>query len=253
MFGVIWILTVFYVKLINEVRKMSHNEFDKRMKSYEAIFCQKIVPHFPTILRIDGKCFHNFTKGCERPFDHVLMEGMIKATMAVYDEFHYRLAYGQSDEVSILIYHPDTITQEDFQGKVFKLCSIASSVFTAHFNKYWSEKGRHDKIAYFDCRVFQMPEEEVVNYFIWRQKDAVRNSIQMLGQANFSHKELHGCSCSQIQDKLMLEKGINWNDLGVYDKQGWCVDKRKYTDYYIPKFTENREYIQKYLKEEIDG
>ena len=42
----------------------------------------------------------------------------------------------------------------------------------------------------FDARCFNIPKEEVANYFYWRQLDATRNSIQMVGQANFSHKEL---------------------------------------------------------------
>lgn len=63
--------------------------------------------------------------------------------------------------------------------------------------------------AMFDSRVFSLPKEEVVNYFIWRQQDAIRNSIQMVGRANFSNKQLNKKSCTEIQDMLLQEKGIN--------------------------------------------
>lgn len=90
-----------------------------------------------------------------------------------------------------------------------------------------------EKGAYFDCRAFNIPKEEVTNNFYWRQLDCSRNSIQMVGQANFSHKELQNKSCSQIQDMLMLQKGINWNDLPTYQKRGSCCIKEEYQDHYI--------------------
>ena len=77
----------------------------------------------------------------------------------------------------------------------------------------------------FDARVFNIPKEEVINCLYWRQLDATRNSIQMVGQANFSHKELHGKSCNAIQDMLMEQKSINWNDFPTYQKRGSCVIK----------------------------
>ena len=80
----------------------------------------------------------------------------------------------------------------------------------------------------FDARVFNIPKEEVTNYIYWRQLDASRNSIQMVGQANFNHKELHYKTCNDIQDMLMEQKGINWNDFPAYQKRGTCVIKEKY-------------------------
>lgn len=84
-----------------------------------------------------------------------------------------------------------------------------------------------DKGAMFDCRCFNIPKEEVTNLIYWRQLDASRNSIQMVGQANFSHKELQNKSCNDIQDMLMIQKGINWNDLPVYQKRGSCCVRNK--------------------------
>lgn len=84
-----------------------------------------------------------------------------------------------------------------------------------------------DKGAMFDCRCFNIPKEEVTNLIYWRQLDASRNSIQMVGQANFLHKELQNKSCNDIQDMLMIQKGINWNDLPVYQKRGSCCVRNK--------------------------
>ena len=115
--------------------------------------------------------------------------------------------------------------------------------------------------AMFDSRVFALPKEEVVNYFIWRQQDATRNSIQMVGQTNFSHKQLHKKSCDDIQEMLFQEKGINWDDIPTSQKRGVCVIKEQYklnneqntfrtrwvVDPDIPIFTQDRNYIEKYL------
>ena len=93
-----------------------------------------------------------------------------------------------------------------------------------------------NKGAMFDARVFNIPKEEVANLIYWRQLDATRNSIQMVGQANFSHKELQNKSCNDIQDMLMTQKGINWNDFPVHKKRGTCIIK---TDKKEKTFTED--------------
>lgn len=222
------------------------NDSDKRMKDYEKIFTsQKIVPHVPIILRIDGHNFHKYTKYCVRPFDDSLYCAFQEATKRLYKDLgNFELAYGQSDEVSILIYNPDTMTQERHNGKTFKLCSLVASMFTAYFN----HETVYNKLATFDCRVFQLPINEVANYFIWRQKDATRNSIQMVGQANFSHRKLYGKSCSNIQD-MLISKNINWNDIETKYKRGWCIKNGK-VDSEIPIFTQNRKYIEETLNKE---
>lgn len=115
------------------------------------------------------------------------------------------------------------------------------------------------KGATFDARAFILPKEEVCNYFIWRQQDATRNSIQMVAQANFSHKELQGISCDELQDKLFKERNINWNDLPIDEKRGSCVVREKITtsdnvirnswviDDSIPIFTQDNEYINRFV------
>ena len=89
-----------------------------------------------------------------------------------------------------------------------------------------------EKGAMFDARCFNIPKEEVTNLIYWRQLDATRNSIQMVGQANFSHKELQNKSCNDIQDMLHEQKGINWNDYPTVCKRGTaCIKNRKIIEY----------------------
>jgi tRNA(His) 5'-end guanylyltransferase len=207
-----------------------------------------------TILRIDGKAFHTFTRKLARPFDDWLTETMDAAAHGLCKEaMGCRLAYGQSDEYSFLLTDFETTLSEAwFDGNIQKICSVAASIFTAAFN---SKPYFASKQATFDCRVFTIPDPiEVENYIIWRQQDAVRNSIQSVGQANFSQKELHGLNCSQIQEKLFQEKGINWNNTPTHYKRGRCVIKKAElidgvvhtawtVDRQIPTFTSDRDYL----------
>jgi tRNA(His) 5'-end guanylyltransferase len=211
-----------------------------------------------------------------------------------------KLGYCQSDEISLLITDYETVnTAAWFDYQVQKMCSIAASMATLAFNRAFDEKVEqeymsleaeamfpshtdteyikewdniykaHEKAflkgAMFDARCFSIPKEEVCNYFIWRQQDATRNSIQMVGQANFSHKELQNKSCDKIQDMLMLEKNINWNDFDTVKKRGSCCTKTGIhtvvnmqsgeqverlsweIDTEIPIFTQDRNYVERFV------
>lgn len=155
-----------------------------------------------------------------------------------------QLAYTQSDEISLLLIDYQRFeTSAWFDYEIQKMCSISASMATMAFNRIFSETVSDLKIdntkpmdkyfgavysgAMFDARVFNIPKEEATNYFYWRQLDASRNSIQMVGQANFSHKELQNKSCNDIQDMLMTQKGINWNDYPTYQKRGSCVVRNR--------------------------
>jgi len=123
-------------------------------------------------------------------------------------------------------------------------------VFNHTKNKYSLLPEAYFDFAMFDCRAFNIPKEEVCNYFIWRQQDATRNSINSLGQMYFTQKQLHGKGVSEVQDMLMKHYDINWNNLDVWKKRGVCsnsvgIDKEP------PIFTQNREYIEKHLEEDL--
>ena len=234
-----------------------------RMKeNYENRSKTKLIRRMPVAIRIDGKAFHSFTRGFKRPFDDVLIKTMQETTKYLCENIQGCVfGYTQSDEITlILVDYSKLDSQAWFDYEVQKLTSISASMATMAFNKFfrknlieenylfttefledgdfnpnykneellelWTVHSRaFDRGAMFDSRCFNIPKEEVTNLIYWRQLDASRNSIQMVGQANFSHKQLHGKSCNDIQDMLMLEKGINWNDFPIYQKRGTCIVK----------------------------
>lgn len=269
-------------------KKMKRDDLGNRMKTfYEEIPKTKLMRRTPVIMRIDGKAFHTFTRGFKRPFDDVLIKTMQETAKYLCENIQgCSLAYTQSDEISLLLIDYQRFeTSAWFDYEIQKMCSISASMATMAFNKIFRDtvgelhiKGALEKEyscilykaaqkeAMFDSRVFNIPREEVTNYFYWRQLDASRNSIQMVGQANFSHKELQNKSCNDTQDMLMTQKGINWNDFPTYQKRGSCVVKENYLDTTpestdselirsrwiidknIPIFKgENREYIERFV------
>jgi tRNA(His) 5'-end guanylyltransferase len=181
-------------------------------------------------LRIDGCHFHTYTKGLKKPFDNDLSEDIDKSVIALLPQLQGSVfAYAQSDEISILL--TDFATPQTsawFDGNIQKMSSVAASIMTAEFNKLRSQ--RHiEKLAYFDCRVFTIPDRtEVMNYFRWRQQDCIRNSVSMVAQSIFSHKELHGKSQSDMHE-MFYKKGINWaTDYTDSQKNGRLIVKETY-------------------------
>ena len=228
---------------------MKRDDLGNRMKTfYEEIPKTKLMRRTPVVIRIDGKAFHTFTRGFKRPFDDILIKTMQETAKYLCENIQgCQLAYVQSDEISLLLIDYQRFeTSAWFDYEMQKMCSISASMATMAFNKIFRDtvgelhiKGALEKEyscilykaaqkgAMFDSRVFNIPREEATNYFYWRQLDASRNSIQMVGQANFSHKELQHKSCNDIQDMLMTQKGINWNDFPAYQKRGSCVVRNK--------------------------
>jgi tRNA(His) 5'-end guanylyltransferase len=223
----------------------------ERMKiNYERANSYYLSRRIPVILRLDGKCFHTFTRGCQRPFDIDLGMSIINTAREMVEEIQgAKFAYTQSDEISILITDYDALeTSAWFDYNIQKMCSVSASMCTAMFSSYYSGK----KGAMFDARVFNVPKEEVVNYFIWRQKDWIRNSVQMVAQSEFSPKLLHGIDNSGMK-LMLLEKGIDWNDFDPMWKYGNIAhklivsDSTKWVIEPAFQFTDNREFFDKYL------
>ena len=231
-------------------KKMKRDDLGNRMKTfYEEISKIRLMRRCPVICRLDGKAFHTFTRGFKRPFDDVLIKTMQETAKYLCENIQgCQLAYTQSDEISLLLIDYQRFeTSAWFDYEIQKMCSISASMATMAFNRIFSETVSDLKVdntkpmdryfeavysgAMFDARVFNIPKEEATNYFYWRQLDASRNSIQMVGQANFSNKELQHKSCNDIQDMLMTQKGINWNDLPTYQKRGSCIIKEDYFTY----------------------
>lgn len=271
---------------------MKNDSLGDRMKIYEDAYHIYLPKRLPVIIRVDGRAFHTFTRGFKRPFDEVLQSAMQHTAKALCEHvFGCKLAYVQSDEISLLVTNDDTIeTQPWFDNNLQKLVSLTASIATLAFNKVFSEcewawhktlldsntdeSGNLTQIpdnflnisnahhhaynkATFDSRAFILPKDEVCNYFIWRQQDAVRNSIQMVAQFLYSHKELQGKSNSDLQE-MIHAKGVNWNDYPVPCKRGSCVIRREeevngvlrhkwVIDTEVPTFTKKRDYVENYF------
>jgi tRNA(His) guanylyltransferase len=225
---------------------MANDSLGDRMKKQYEDRARIMLPRRSyTIIRVDGKSFHTFTRHCNKPYDSLLATSLDSAAMALCEEAQgVQFAYLQSDEMSFLLTDfAQTTTEAWFDGNLQKIASIAASTVTAHFNRVYNA----GNLALFDARAFTIPDPiEVENYFIWRQQDATRNSIQSLAQSHFSHKKLHGLNTSQLQELLFSEKGVNWNDTDLYWKRGRCVVRFESgwaVDMKIPTFTQQREYL----------
>lgn len=240
------------------------NNYENRAKTY-------LLRRTPVIVRIDGRAFHTLTKKFDKPFDTVFgmamqmtMEDLCRETAGVI------VGYVQSDEISIVLQDYATKqTDAFFDYAVQKISSVMAGMATMYFNRNFAklvaQQGKLgvDTLKYFDknlnllmgsfdARCFNIPKEEVINYMIWRQNDASKNSVQMLARSLFSHKELQGLNLAQLQDKMVLEKDVNWNDLDIWKKRGACCvrdsETRKWKiDRAIPIFTEDRDYIDKFV------
>lgn len=227
---------------------------DRMKLYYETPFQQYLPRRQPVIIRLDGKSFHTLTRHFVKPHDELFRLYMEDTAFELCRQIqNVKLAYIQSDEISLLLIDYNNLNSEQyFGGNIQKIVSISASIASVKFSGASAVGSNASISAYFDSRVFCIPKEEVCNYFIWRQQDAIRNSILGTGQLYFSHKELQHLSCSKIQDKLFLEKGVNWNDTPNKFKRGFCIIKNDELhdwigDCNIPNFTQNREYIEKYL------
>ena len=274
----------------NSLEDRMKNNYENRSKTY-------LTRRVPVIIRLDGKAFHSFTNGFDRPYDTVFHTAMNNTLKYLCENIQgCRVGYTQSDEITLLLTDYKTETTDAwFDYSVQKMCSVAASMATAAFNRYFESAvneeydafangtvdmrlafpsveefdklfdNRFNKIhtAMFDARCFNIPKDEVVNCFIWRQQDATRNAVQMLGQAYFSHEQLYKKSLDDIQDMLMLEKGVNFNNMKPEFKRGVCCIRENTSeqqtttdapvrahwviDTEIPIFTKDREYIERFV------
>ncbi|MEU9714277.1 tRNA(His) guanylyltransferase Thg1 family protein [Streptomyces sp. NPDC047976] len=189
-----------------------------RMKRYEAAHRAVLPRRTYTILRLDGRAFHTYLRDADKPFDMDFVQDMAAVTEALCAEVSgTAFAYHQSDEISLLLTDFASQSSEPwFGGVVAKQLSVSASLATAVLNER-----RPGRRALFDARVFTLSDPvEVANYFVWRQRDAVRNSISMAAQAHFSHKRLHRMSTGAMQELLWSEAEVNWNDYPAACKRG---------------------------------
>lgn len=270
---------------------------DRMKNNYENVNRFYLTRRIPVIIRMDMKAGHTFTRGMKKPFDDIFVKTMQDTMKYLCENIQgCVIGYTQSDEISLVLTdYAELTTDAWFGNNLQKMCSVSASMATLAFNKAFNDNivkyidnrldagcdvtddlaeytkiliNARNKCAMFDSRVFTIPKEEVCNYMIWRQQDCTRNSIQSVGQANFSQKELHGKSCNNIQDMLMTQKGINWNDYATTLKRGSCcikvddslteydevgnisdyIQRSKWViDNEIPIFTQDRNYVEKLI------
>jgi tRNA(His) guanylyltransferase len=214
-----------------------------RMKAYEMEENgRKLMPFLPAFARIDGRAFSSFTKGMKRPYDQGMSDLMIATTKFLAEEFNVNCAYTQSDEITLSWYLPfDTNKKErkmPFGGRYSKLNSILASITTAYFNKnvskYLDEKYA-EKMPMFDCRVWNVPNlEEAANVFLWREKDATKNSITMAAGEFYSESQLRGKSGS-VKQEMLFQKGVNWKHYPDFFRKGTYVQRKKVIRSYNPE------------------
>ena len=252
---------------------MIKDDLGTRMKEfYEGIPKTKLMRRTPVAIRIDGKAFHTFTRGFKKPFDDILIQAMTDTTEYLCKNIQGCVfGFIQSDEITLILIDYQKFTSSAwFDYEVQKVCSIAASMATMAFNKFFTKNvnyfemtHEHDdtineycttlvnateKGAMFDARCFNIPKEEVANLIYWRQLDAMRNSVQMVAQANFPHKELQGLNQEALKGKLHLEKNIIWNNYPIYKQRGTAVYKSTSGEWIVDKcmpiLKENWDYIR---------
>ena len=213
----------------------------ERMIRYEDTYRQVLPFRMPVIVRVDGKAFHSLTRGCDVPFDIRLGHAMDwVANQLLAQMQNARMAYVQSDEVSVLMVDYNRFgSQPWFGGVLQKIVSVSASIAAVSFTEAWG------RAAYFDSRAFAIPERDVANYFVYRQQDATRNSIQMATRALYSHKQVHGKNTDEMQE-MMYAKGVNWNDYSAYWKRGRVVTLEG-VDAGVPIFAKDPAYLAGFL------
>ena len=246
-----------------------NDELGNRMKSnYENVTRYYLSRRTPVIIRLDGKAFHTFTKGFDKPFDSILVEAMQYTTEQLCKNVQGCVfGYCQSDEISLLLVDYKKLNSDAWFGYNIQKCSsIVSSLATNYFNSYLLDCITNFKSfeqaeeanflsnklfkASFDARIFNIPKEEVVNYFIWRQNDCIRNAINSIGQHYFSHKNLQHKNVSQIRE-MLVKNNINEEDYSGYCRFGSsiikdCRDgKEEWVTVISPIFKENRNFINR--------
>ncbi len=252
------------------------SSLEDRMKLYEQATRTVLPRRMPIIVRVDGKAFSKYTKALNKPFDRNFISVMESVAVELCREIQgAQVAFAQSDEVSVLVHGYKKFESEPwFSNQVQKMTSVAAAVaaatFTAKSWRMWTPRDIREDVqlpkiddiepAYFDARVFVLPEADVNNYFMWRQRDGIRNSIQMFASSHFSHKELHKKGTGEMVD-MCKAKGADWSALPPSQRQGRCVyrhhevvdgvDRSNFrVDTNVPLFRELPAYIERFLPTE---
>lgn len=197
-----------------------------RMKSYERVYDSTLTPNSCLFVRVDGKAFHSFTRHCVKPFDHDVIEAMVKAACDTAEQMQgFKGAYVQSDECTFMLTDFDSHNTEGWFGyRLNKIVSITAAYYTAYFNRHYpvSDAGAP---PVFDARAFIVPRDDAANMFVWRQRDWHRNSLTMLAQAHFTPRRLHKVNAAGMR-QLLADIDVSWDDLKPVEREGTFITRR---------------------------
>jgi len=244
---------------------MSEDSLGDRMKGYEIAAWTTLPRRMPVVLRVDGKAFHSYTKGLARPFDEPLCQAMDTVALSLCAEVQgAQLAYVQSDEISVLIHGYKRLSSQPWFGNdVQKMVSCAAAEVSSRMTEVSPTVFGRMKRAKFDARVFVVPENDVCNYFLWRQQDARRNSVQMVTRSMFSDQQCFQRDITAMKE-MCASKGVLWDELPTYQRYGRCARRVPYDhqgterhrweiDREIPLFSDDRSYVERYLPVEAES
>ena len=226
---------------------MEYKTLSDRMKgAYENKYRNYLPENIPVIVRLDGQHFHSFCRGMKKPFDPIFVKTMQQTMLKLCEIIpNVKFGYVESDEISLVMIQSERNSQPWFDNNIQKIVSTSAAFCTLWFNNYFTENTiinttldiynmdqdsydwkmvrKSQEMPTFDSRVFVVPAFEVHNYFVWRQQDCTRNSIQAVAQTLFTQSEMHGINTTKLQDKMFTEKGVNWNDYTTVEKRGTCA------------------------------
>jgi tRNA(His) guanylyltransferase len=209
---------------------MKNDQLGNRMKLYEGMEAgRRLLPLVPVCARIDGRSFHSFCKGLERPYDERLCKLMVLTCKHLVLETDAKVGYTQSDEISLVWFAEDWKSQIFFDGRIHKMTTQLAAIASVYFNRHMVEMipEKATKMPTFDARVWNVPNlTEAANCLLWREQDATRNSISMAAQSKFSHNQLHNKNCKEMQEMLFQHHGVNWNDYPRHFKRGTYFMRR---------------------------
>lgn len=236
-----------------------------RIKRYEEVSDTKLVNHQPVIVRLDGKSFHTLTKTLDKPYDEDFSQAMTSTMWHLLRTVsNCVFGYTSSDEISLVLIEPSVMADSWFDNRVSKLTSVIAAEASTFFRDYLRNTfGSRKKFlpllsqAIFDARAFNIPKHDIINYFLFRQRDSIRNAISGVGQSLYSQKELNGLNSAQLIDKFKKEKNIDfWEDYPkefAYGKIAYGIPvemlNQFYTDVMIPaeNFAENKEFFKPFI------
>lgn len=227
----------------------------KMLEGREA--ARRLMPFLPALVRLDGRKFHNFTRGLARPYDERLSRVMIETAKYLVEETHASIAYTQSDEISLLFPNVNADAQMMYDGRVQKITSVFAAMATAKFNRLIADAipEKSHLLPVFDARAWDVSNLDLAaEHFIWREADATKNSLSMAAQSVYSHKELQKVGTAQQHDMLHA-KGINWNNYPAFFKRGTYVRResqlRKLTLAELARIPEARRPVNAILRTSV--